>query len=849
MCQDLLRNAVGLYQDDFMAGFTLRDSAEFDDWQFLQAEELRRQLSWALDQRMAGCVASHDFEQAIEIARRRLGLDFLHEPAHRALMKLYAWHGQRSLALRQYSECVRILDEELGVGPLEETTDLYEAIKENRVHAVPEMAGWASPRISTPPAETAVSIQTILPLVGRQREWDVLAAAQARTLKTGQMVILEGEAGIGKTRLGVEFIEAMRQQGTPTLSTRCYEGETHLMYGPIIQLLRNALGEPDSAVWIEAVPSHRLAEAARLLPEILELRGDISPPPPLDVMAGRARFYDGVTELLLTRLGSGGLLFIDDAHWADVASTEILVYLLRRLRQHPAMALMSWRLEAIERDNPLLALAAEGEREGWAFEITLPRLNREDISALVEAVQPDTAVQNDVFSTRLLEETAGLPLFLVEYLALSSEQSGEQELDWALPLSVQDVLRSRLVSVSEIGQQLLTTAAVIGHSFDYSTLREASGRSDEETVAAIETLTELRLIEEAGDLGENRDVVYDFYHPKLRTVIYNDTSQARRRLLHQRVGQILARKNRSGGPQAAEIAFHLKMARQDAEAASYYKLAGEQAERLYANREALEHFHEALALGFPTPSVLHEAIADIQTRLGNYSAALRSYEIAAATSPPECVPQIEHKLGNLYHRLGEWELAESYYQSALDALEEENVRPGLQAQMLADWGLTVYRRGDAARAQGLGQRALDLAADAGDDLAIAQAHNMLGILARSRADLASARDHLETTLKIAQSLRDLSAQVAALNNLSLVSSADGDVNQAIALSQEALGICHEQGDRHREAALHSNLADLYHTLGSEDLSRDHLTELVRILGDIGGSSDTLRPEIWKLTEW
>ena len=178
----------------------------------------------------------------------------------------------------------------------------------------------------------------------------------------------------------------------------------------------------------------------------------------------------------------------------------------------------------------------------------------EDIAALVEAAPPSDAVPSDLFSTRLFEETAGLPLFLMEYLALASDQPKDRDLDWTLPISIQDLLRSRLVAVSEIGNQLLTTAAVIGHSFDYTTLREASGRSDDETVAAIEILTELRLIEEAGDTGETRDVVYDFYHPKLRTVIYNDTSQARRRLLHQRVAQILARKNRSGAIQAAEIA-------------------------------------------------------------------------------------------------------------------------------------------------------------------------------------------------------------------------------------------------------------------------------------------------------
>jgi DNA-binding SARP family transcriptional activator len=127
-CLEALAEAVALYRGDFLEGFGLRDSTPYDDWQFFQAEGLRQELASALERLVRGHSAQGDHDAALPYARRWLELDPLHEAAHRQLMQLYARTGQRSAALRQYAECVRILDEELGLAPAQETTDLYEQI-------------------------------------------------------------------------------------------------------------------------------------------------------------------------------------------------------------------------------------------------------------------------------------------------------------------------------------------------------------------------------------------------------------------------------------------------------------------------------------------------------------------------------------------------------------------------------------------------------------------------------------------------------------------------------------------------------------------------------------------------
>ncbi len=174
-CLPLLTEAVALYRDDFLAGFTLRDSPGFDDWQFFHTEGLRDELAGAL-KRLAhahGLRGEFEFEQAIAYARRWLALDPLHEPAHRCLMQLYAQSGQRAAALRQYAECERVLAQELSLPPEEESTRLYEAIKEKRDLPPPDTFTSPQPtarKHNRPPASTT-SRPNSPPLSGEKRCW------------------------------------------------------------------------------------------------------------------------------------------------------------------------------------------------------------------------------------------------------------------------------------------------------------------------------------------------------------------------------------------------------------------------------------------------------------------------------------------------------------------------------------------------------------------------------------------------------------------------------------------------------------------------------------------------------
>src|SRR5437588_3660716 len=165
-----LERAVALYRSDFLAGFTLRDCPDFEEWQASVSEELRQALARGLQRLVAACIEDGALERAAGHARRWLELDPLHEPAHQAMIRLHGWAGQRSAAMRQYRSLARVLDQELAVRPLPETTRLYDDVRAGRLGPPPVPASPPAPAASPVPAPAAAGTPGAWPLVGRAAE-------------------------------------------------------------------------------------------------------------------------------------------------------------------------------------------------------------------------------------------------------------------------------------------------------------------------------------------------------------------------------------------------------------------------------------------------------------------------------------------------------------------------------------------------------------------------------------------------------------------------------------------------------------------------------------------------------
>ncbi len=873
-CLEPLKQATALYRDDFLAGFSLRDETNFEEWQLAQRLSLRSELEVALAALTRCYILVGELRDAVDACRRWLSLDPLNEQAHRFLMRLYDWTGQRGAALRQYRECVQTLERELGAPPLEVTTRLYEAIRTNRAPGPPSPASAEAPDQQAPAPEPPLRSQQATshhapqaptqsqsaPLIGRTAELESAMSTYQMSAQAGRLLVIEGEAGIGKTRLADELVARVRGNGSVVGVARCYEGEGAIAYAAIVELLRSVVGR-DPAARLKALPDIWLAEALRLAPELGVERPNVATPGPLDTPGAQTRFYEGVRETLIAACATGtppGVLVVDDAQWIDEASLDTLAYLTRRIERQSICIVLTWRSDSVGAQHRLRRLLAETQRIGRATTITLHRLDQAGVGEwLQRGLEGIEATRALALAVRLYQETEGLPFFISEYVnALSSGGYAADSAAWAAPVAVHDLLRSRLRALSETGWQSLTTAAVLGRSFDFDTVRDVSGRSEEETAAALDELRAQGLIAEAPGTQPGA-ISYDFTHDKLRSLVYDETSLARRRLLHRRAAESLVsagKRTGQGAERAAQIAQHYAAAGNDSAAANQHTIAGDRARELYAHADAIRHFRRALELGYPDAAELHEAIADAYTLLGDYPQALQSYASAMQTATEGAEARIQHKLGVAHARRSEWQDAAGHFQQAIETLTSASGgtaqrSAGEQARVHADWSLTERHLGRLDQAHEHAETALRLAAEASDLHALAQAHNILGALASSEGESDVGLHHLEESLSIAERLDDASLRAAALNNLALALGQGGETARALPLAEAALALCVTQGDRHHEAALHNTVADMLHSLGHIEEAMAHLKQAVTIYAEIGVESGAVQPGIWSMVDW
>jgi DNA-binding SARP family transcriptional activator len=845
-CILALDEALSFDRGPFMEGFSLRDSEAFDEWQAAEAETHRRDLAGALERVAWARAAERRWDLTVEAARRWLAIDPLHEPAHQLMIATLARSGETAAAIAHYRDLVRILDRELGVAPLLETTELAETIRDGRLGPMETTPEQSVQTRVTPDLGPASEVGPTLPMVGRDGDLARLLAGLRSVGPAGRLLVIEGEAGVGKTRLAEAVAAEVRSHGGVVLEAHAVAGETAIPFAIVAELIRSGLADPDAAARIAGLPARWQFDAGRLvaLPGIATpTTGDSVDVDPY----GRLRLLDALTGVLTALIAApgGGLILIDDVDRADASSAETIAYLARRLSSRPLGLLLTGRFEAADVSElapSLMPVLREAD-----VRVELGRLDRADVAILAGQVLGPRATA-DVIDA-LAAESEGLPLYVAEALT-SPEPTGG-----AMPGGMRALLRARIASVDELARQLLAAAAVIGRSFDLETVRAAAGRSEEETVDGLEALQRRGLIREVSP-ANHRDLRYDFTHGRLRDVAYEDTSLARRRLLHGRVADSLVRSGAGLGDATrwALIATHATLAGRTAQAAAAHLRAGRLARAVFANPEAGQHFESALALGHPDVAAIHEALGDLSTLEGDYARALGHYETAAAQGDATLAAAVEHRIGLVHVRRGDLDRADRHLAHAFDGATDEREA----GRILVDRAAVAIGRGELDVAEGLAERALATARDHDDPIEVARARALLGAAARRAGDRAAARSHLEGALALVEeaerrgghdALPDPSVRIAALNTLALVEWEGGDPNAAEALVRDALARCERQGDRHRQAALENTLADLLHAQDRGDESMEHLKRAVALFAEIGGRPGELEPEVWKLAEW
>ncbi|GHO60524.1 ATP-binding protein [Ktedonobacter robiniae] len=770
----MVQQALDLVRGPFLDGFWLGEDAPFDEWVQQQRQQWQVRLVFLLDRLSSWQEVGGELEQACATLTRWNMIDPLAEGAYQRLMRVHLARGDAATALQVYTTCRTRLAEDLQVEPSAETVALARHIRASATRP----PGLSAAHVS---AEQSMSGELVAPLVGRAGAFRQLSSRfqQARS-RQPQVVVVEGEAGIGKTRLAMEWIGWAKAQGAEVLRGQAFEMGGRLPYQPFIEALRERL-EVENApedlledVW--------LAELSRLLPELRARYPDL-PSPTEDELTAKGRLFEAVARLFETLAQRTPLvLLVEDLHWMDEASLELLRYLGHSWSRHNPRVLLlgTLRSEDLEVSSHLTDL----RRDLPMTQVLLQMFSQEETIQLLEALvgegkktpgknnEQDEYGPATVLGGFLFAHTGGHPLYLLETLKLLREREwllprlgtdgiwrlelmvdiGRERLRRELlPPSVRALTQVRLSKLSEPARRLVMASAVLGTQATARHLwqvAEVGSLAEEQTtqiaVTALEEAISSGTLREEST-GSGRPGSYRFAHDLIRDVVYTEIGAARRQVLHQRA---FAMFEREGAP-ASELAYHARCA-DDAEAAYRFNLqAGREAVAVFAVADAIGYYEQARALlqehSWLQTELAVSAIEQLYARLGQAYAFQRLWE-KAQEAYEELLAYGRHKqLSTLVsltlNRLAILAIQRSFDKSLVDTLLAEALQmaeashdPKALAETEWNWAQITATWDDPEGALSHGTHALTLARTSLDPELEARSLALLGYIHLLRRD-------------------------------------------------------------------------------------------------------------------
>ncbi|HLE27209.1 MAG TPA: AAA family ATPase [Anaerolineales bacterium] len=834
-------DAVSLYTGDLL-------ETVYEDWMFYERERLRDLYFAALTSLVLQHRAQRDYPTAIHFAQQLLGRDPLREDAMRQLMALRYEAGDRAGALKDYERFARRLREELAVDPMPETAATYEAIvRQTRLSD-------ATPEMTIAPTPERKPAQPLAPLVGREAEMEQLRAWWSRAARgRGGVVLLGGEAGVGKTRLASELKWLAETQGARTLIAGTTFAEP-LPYQAVAEAFRSALplfaALQLDPIWLAAVArlipdldSH-LAQKSRALPAL----------PPLDPDRERQRLFEALARCLEGLAHPRPvLLILEDLHWAGLATMALIEFLARRVSHQSVLILITYREEEAPRAHPLRDLRRRLQREGLVSHLTLGRLSAPAITELV-AHASGLGSGAEALASRLYAESEGNPFFLGELMrdwleaGQDTAEPGGQPLHVAAaavrgdtpapPGGVQAVIAGRLARLTPQAQSLAEVAAVVGPAFDVELVREVSGWDESQTLDALEELLDRQLVREAG--GRSRSD-YTFAHHLIQAAIYAETPKASRARRHRRVAQVMEELYPDRQDElCGYLAIHFDRGGIAAPAADYYLRAARSSLAVYADDEALAHLSRTLELASDAHARLRfDALAlrePIYHRRGlrqEQRADLEQLDQLAHTLADEHLICESLRRQIIFQRtLGERE-AETALIAALKARAAASGDRRWQAEALQTEavGLALLSQFDHARV--VAQQALAAHQSLDDTHGQLECVCLLAEVAARQMRLDEVQSFLAQANALSESLADLSLQARALKAAYVAAHEQNKFPIGLDVARQLLDLCQTIGDREGEADAYSYLGTASMNLFHVQESRDYFAKAEALFEALG----------------
>jgi DNA-binding SARP family transcriptional activator len=733
-----------------------------DEWVLDAQDECREQLITLLERLADAADEAGDRRRAVKWTREALEHDRLREGTYRLLMRRLEAMGEPAQAVAAYRRCKSVLQSELGIAPSSETRRLFDELR---------TSGDGRPAAVAVPRRDRREDKAPAALIGRAYELSRLQAVwDAAASGHGGVVFLEGEAGIGKSRLVEGLAGVARSQ------------EAHVLRGSPLELA----GGPPFAPWSEifreliervappATKSEWPSDLARLCPMVVSRWGFATAPglgsPELD----RARLFEAAVEAIAWAAASAPLLLVlADLHRADSATLALLAYLGRRLADMPCLLVATRRPAATSSDFDAVrdALRARG---AVVAELALGPLAGSDVKRVIASVAPGLEA---VRVRQVIRAADGNPLFARE--GARAAAAGEDPAE-----GVRATIRSSLGRLPPPARLLVEVAATAARPLEMTEVADAVGvdAAQDAFIAGCDS----GLLEPAEHSAR-------FVHELVRKACYADLSEPRRRWLHGLVAGVLTRRPTPTAP--AEIARHLRLSGDDAAARPYLTAAAQKAQALGALDEAADFLTEALDCGDPTPVELAElwlSLGEIESwresRKAMDAAFSRAIALLEAEGQTVAVAAAYVARGHQL-RTGLCYPRESLaaYRRALELIDSGHLdAPEVRALALAGAAWAEAMAGDAACVEGLIEQVEALPEAEGDAvLAVELDFARVAALIRSgRLDEVDAPGN--RAIDTAARLRRADLLHLACANVACAASCRGDFDRVLTLAERAL---------------------------------------------------------------
>jgi DNA-binding SARP family transcriptional activator/class 3 adenylate cyclase/tetratricopeptide (TPR) repeat protein len=576
--------------------------------------------------------------------------------------------------------------------------------------------------------------------VGRSDAGAALEAEWATVHERGlRVVVLAGEPGIGKTRLAREFTRTAHERGATVLAGSCHE-ETHVPYQPLVEALRHYIACcPPAELAVQVTP--RRAQLAAIVPELEDPRSPYGPTG-LGAEQERFRLFEAVSSLLAEAAHLRPLvLFLDDLHWADWSSLLLLRHLARSARHAPLMVLGTYRPVEVGDEHPLAEALAELRRSRALQRLSLSGLGEAEVAELIAGRTGQQVPRG--FVRRVTDRSEGNPFFIEELLHDVGEQADWDAAAGGVPDSVRDLLLRRLRELGDDCRQALSVAAVAGRDFELDVLERVLEYSGDHLIDLVEEAIDADvLVEPAQSVGR-----LSFSHALFRETIYEQLSATRKAAIHGRIAAAIEQAPTDRPDErAGTLAFHYRAAGELRKAFDYHRRAAMAAERVHAQETALENLQGAIVAGemLGMTAATEQTIRDLYRArawtlhlLGEPDRALADLECALegarAAGDRASEMQVRNALGTHWHVLDP-QASRRFHEEALRIAEELGDESG-QVSALNRLSLVLANELEFAEAVNLGDRALEIARRAGDELAVSRAMDSLKFAALQLGDL------------------------------------------------------------------------------------------------------------------